>query len=92
VSGRPIPRNEKESALSEYAQLARAMVEEGRRAFGPALAAAVLEFAAKALEQRARMDGAWKPEDATEYRAACQDALDELDARWKARKAAGEKL
>lgn len=82
----PIPKNAVEEALAAYTKLVRSICEAGRRTIGPTLTAAVLEFAAKALEKRARLDGAWNPEDSVLFRSAAQDGLDELGVRWEQRR------
>jgi len=83
---RPVPRTPIETALARYTQLTREISDAGVRTIGPTLTAAVLEFAAKAVELRAKLDSKWKPEESAEWRRALQDSLDQLEARWRARR------
>lgn len=88
MTERPVPRTPLQEAMGHYTHLVREVSDAGLRTVGPMLTAAILEFAAKSVEQHATIDGKWNAEQAAEWRRALQVSLDELKARWIARHAA----
>jgi hypothetical protein len=61
--------------MAAYARVVRELTIQGVESIGPEATAALLEFSAKALEQRARADGVWSEEHAQEYRLLHAQAL-----------------
>jgi hypothetical protein len=63
-----------------FMRMARELAIQGAENIGPVMTVAILEFAAKELEDRARDDGAWDEARAASYRRSNEEALDRLVA------------
>lgn len=88
MSDRPIPKSLLQEAMSNYSVVVSKIAQAGVRTIGPVLAAAVLDFAAKAVEQKAVLSGEWNDEQSAQWRISLAKSLGELRERWEKRRAA----
>jgi hypothetical protein len=77
--------------LARYSRLVRELAVAGAQTVGPTATASTLAFAARAVEAKARREGAWSEPQAAIHAEAHEKALVELERRAAAR-AAGIKL